>query len=461
MKFIHCLVLTVVFQSALLSQVSPPKSLIHEQIEKQIDAMLVGQKFDERNEVTHTQLRSGGEFILDSIVGTDDRSERQTQHFLYDSSGRLTAIENLIDNINWGSVVVNYDDQDNLSHYSISDQEEVFLFYLPDGRIDSTSNRTYFPGEWLWERQFVYDSTERLYQTFDYYTDVDNLFEFDGAVSTYHYDQEDRIIRVDQLVYNPNIGAFEPLVKIEYDFLDELSYESRIWRYNINTQEFDLIYFIWLDYDDAKLVYSLVNSYGNIPGEPHEVEKEWWMYDGNGHISEVRGELEEYGAITLNVLQTLDFDIQADKRSLSFPGSAISSSLTEQLNVIQFRFLNQLQELKRIMSARLLSMDEAYTTPNTFSEVKQTFHWRMLTDVSNVISTIDFEIWPNPTFDLLNVDRGDLSNLSYEIHTIDGTLVMQGNTPNSIDVSQLRSGFYLIKVYGANGHSISRGFTKM
>nr|WP_281422479.1 T9SS type A sorting domain-containing protein [Aquimarina litoralis] len=70
------------------------------------------------------------------------------------------------------------------------------------------------------------------------------------------------------------------------------------------------------------------------------------------------------------------------------------------------------------------------------------------------------KIYPNPIQGqnlnvFLNMDK----MASYEIITISGQLVGQGNVTESIDVSNLKQGIYLLKVFNDN-QQITKQFIK-
>lgn len=67
----------------------------------------------------------------------------------------------------------------------------------------------------------------------------------------------------------------------------------------------------------------------------------------------------------------------------------------------------------------------------------------------NEISNEDYLIYPNPASDILNIELKNSAINSYEILNIDGSVVTSGdltNSSSSIDVSQLASGTYFIKL---------------
>lgn len=71
-------------------------------------------------------------------------------------------------------------------------------------------------------------------------------------------------------------------------------------------------------------------------------------------------------------------------------------------------------------------------------------------------------VYPNPTYDEIQINYDD--SFSYEIFSISGTLVNQGKTDSksiTINVSQLESGMYFIKVSGnSNNFSVTSKFVK-
>jgi hypothetical protein len=69
-------------------------------------------------------------------------------------------------------------------------------------------------------------------------------------------------------------------------------------------------------------------------------------------------------------------------------------------------------------------------------------------------------IFPNPVVDRLFVEGAEKFNTSYHVYSANGSMVIQGNVNgNSIDVSNLESGFYLIQIY-QDGKFKQAKFTK-
>lgn len=62
------------------------------------------------------------------------------------------------------------------------------------------------------------------------------------------------------------------------------------------------------------------------------------------------------------------------------------------------------------------------------------------------------EVYPNPTADFINVDFADLQVKQINIYSIQGTLMFaQVNPQNSIDVSMLAAGNYIIELITNEG----------
>jgi len=81
---------------------------------------------------------------------------------------------------------------------------------------------------------------------------------------------------------------------------------------------------------------------------------------------------------------------------------------------------------------------------------------------STSFSAVDFQIYPNPTSSILNINT-DLNNFNYSIYSIDGKIVRQGNSQinqTSIDVSSLISGIYMLDVLTENNERSIQKFIK-
>ncbi len=68
-------------------------------------------------------------------------------------------------------------------------------------------------------------------------------------------------------------------------------------------------------------------------------------------------------------------------------------------------------------------------------------------------------VYPNPATEFLNInDVNDFE--SYTIITLDGKTVAEGKVKNSIEVSQLNAGIYMINLTGINGNTSTKRFVK-
>ncbi|GAA4887619.1 aryl-sulfate sulfotransferase [Flaviramulus aquimarinus] len=77
----------------------------------------------------------------------------------------------------------------------------------------------------------------------------------------------------------------------------------------------------------------------------------------------------------------------------------------------------------------------------------------LMSDTSNcsVLNTIDFKladlkIVPNPAIDILNIKTTETIN-NIEVYSVIGKLVATDQNSNQIDISQLKSGLYIVKIY--------------
>jgi hypothetical protein len=94
-------------------------------------------------------------------------------------------------------------------------------------------------------------------------------------------------------------------------------------------------------------------------------------------------------------------------------------------------------------------LDENHTT--------KTFHYSEITAVEEN-SENQLCIWPNPVHETLHLNLEDLQQV--EIFTLDGKLVLFSNNTNSICVSGLDEGCYLLKVTQADGSTFFQKFVK-
>ncbi len=93
---------------------------------------------------------------------------------------------------------------------------------------------------------------------------------------------------------------------------------------------------------------------------------------------------------------------------------------------------------------------DIYITNDSLKEVNEDFY-----------QTLDFIIYPNPTKDILYVTSDYEKNFSFFIYDFSGKLQVKGDgiSPYSIDVSELKSGLYLISI-NAEGSYFNLKFIK-
>lgn len=88
---------------------------------------------------------------------------------------------------------------------------------------------------------------------------------------------------------------------------------------------------------------------------------------------------------------------------------------------------------------------------------------KMSTDLTigiEKLSKEDFKIYPNPVESTLNIDYSQDLDLTYEVYSMNGKLVLPTNRlTNSINVSSLTKGYYILKLISEDG-VVSKRFMK-
>jgi len=82
------------------------------------------------------------------------------------------------------------------------------------------------------------------------------------------------------------------------------------------------------------------------------------------------------------------------------------------------------------------------------------------TDLQN---TLDWKVYPNPTSDILTVKLMDIASANFKLLGMNGQTVLEGrigNQNNSIDVSELPQGIYLLSLETKNGIATKRFWKK-
>ena len=75
---------------------------------------------------------------------------------------------------------------------------------------------------------------------------------------------------------------------------------------------------------------------------------------------------------------------------------------------------------------------------------------------TNDIVIKDISVWPNPAFSFINLDNGGLVAEKIEIIDALGRLVLMSSWNSRLDISKLKSGLYLIRVYTNEGVKVKR-----
>jgi hypothetical protein len=92
-----------------------------------------------------------------------------------------------------------------------------------------------------------------------------------------------------------------------------------------------------------------------------------------------------------------------------------------------------------------------WTVSNSNIDATASFSLNCTTSTSTIYSKrITMTIFPNPSHDILKVQCNDIINL-INIYTLEGKLIKSINTNNSISVSNLSSGTYMVQVITEKG----------
>ena len=75
--------------------------------------------------------------------------------------------------------------------------------------------------------------------------------------------------------------------------------------------------------------------------------------------------------------------------------------------------------------------------------------------ITTVSNKVEFSIYPNPSFNFININS-DQNIIDIKVFDITGKLVKQINNNNIIDVSNLRTGVYLLSIKTDKGNGVSR-----
>ncbi len=97
-------------------------------------------------------------------------------------------------------------------------------------------------------------------------------------------------------------------------------------------------------------------------------------------------------------------------------------------------------------------------------ELKFGSNFCVIVNTKNTISSDFVKLSPNPVSSILEIDAGDVSILGASIYSLDGKLIKKSSISsdkNSIDVSDLLTGMFIIKLTDENQNIISKKFAKI
>ncbi|WP_298426211.1 T9SS type A sorting domain-containing protein [uncultured Kordia sp.] len=119
---------------------------------------------------------------------------------------------------------------------------------------------------------------------------------------------------------------------------------------------------------------------------------------------------------------------------------------------------NTLAPLKSFMQADMID-DGSATFTNVVAPDTSALSGNPSFDFSTLsvddIALKNLSIYPNPVVDILNIESSDIPIEKIEIYTVNGQLLLsKNNNLKSIEVTNLKSGMYLMKLYATNASKI-------
>ena len=66
--------------------------------------------------------------------------------------------------------------------------------------------------------------------------------------------------------------------------------------------------------------------------------------------------------------------------------------------------------------------------------------------IKDPIKPLEIKVYPNPTKDIFYITNSENSNLDYTIFDLNGNILFKGKTKNTVNISSLTNGVYMLKV---------------
>ena len=207
-------------------------------------------------------------------------------------------------------------------------------------------------------------------------------------------------------------------------------------------------------------------------GETDTIAKTLYTYDETGHKSSEIKMLEEFDTLAFkekteweydmdgNCIKTTCFGYYNSTETWLFIASYeynynYESSTTDIAGLLTYwnnsYFDNSFEPAFKILNCQATDLEGVGVSNTT------TFHYSENTGIGENPEK-QVGIWPNPVLDMLNIGVEDLQQV--EIFTLDGKLVLFSNSKNSLCVSGLAEGCYLLKVTQADGSICFQRFVK-
>lgn len=350
------------------------------------------------------------------------------------------------------SYIFQYDERYNIAHLT-----GTGLFNMNEDFYYDDQNRvvrfivSYF-GMYYSQTEFTYNSqgwvTEELVYDYD-----DNVWVYDYKI-VYSYDNDGNLLLAQTYEYQPYSEVWKYNEKVEHTYTNGHLTLSTQYEWNDNTESWDY---------DYKTEYNY-NSDGYI-SEQFDYSFGWdsWIHEGrttytydNNFNCEYQIEYEyDYDS------QNQSYEWVADDQIQFFYDLNVPSNTVAGLWFFEEKFANVDFVSGGItkLNNKLLRVEETtFDYGKTNRTLVTEFYYSSVTAV-NETHEMSLILWPNPTTESLSLNAEGLRQV--EIFSLDGRLVMSLNKGiESIDVTSLAQGAYLLKATREDGSQVMKKFVK-
>lgn len=378
-------------------------------------------------------------FILFLILNTDSILGQckldSFELFDVDKSGKV---------LSFGRVIVKFDTKANLRIKDHFIRDTITQKLTPsarttetldaNGRVISKVNQHYYNGIYNnnYRIDYTYYKNGNLESEIQYELDISKQFIIDKK-STYQYDSLNQYKYIQHFFFNKSSGTYKTYYDQEFKYFYSVNGQV-IKKLDIN---------IWPTYFTNKRSLYTYYPNGKIQTEINQFNDSYTKYDESSFRNRQRNEYV-YN-LKNNIISFRQYDI---------PSNDTTEKLISQIDY-SYDAEDRIIKIGGDMCPILYHYaNSGYTESSICGEVSYINYYSCIISTSQDQTRADWSVYPNPASDLINIHMATDMNsmIEYEIIDLTGTSKLNSilNTSQSIDISKLISGYYIIKLKQKN-----------